>query len=349
MARKAKSASTTIAPKVILRCLCCGKEYDSEIFYGSNSIQFKSLGKLPYCQDCLGEIYEGYKKEFMNNGYQNPEKKAVQRFCMAFDLYYTDKMYDSAVRTYKEKCDKSKKELNFIAFIFQQLKLVQYKDRNYTNVIHNQYSEYKDSVNLSMLNFGKEDDDSLEKRNVIIKKASKFFGAGFEDDDYLFLQEQYEDWTTRHECQTKSQEEMFKQICFTQLSIWKAERARLDTKDLQATFLKQLEAAKLQPKQNKGDTISEAQTFGTLIDKWENTRPIPEPEDDLKDVDKIGLLLDVFFRGHLAKFMGLKNGLSNLYEKYMKKYTVERPEYENEEDTENLFDTIFGSQANMED
>ena len=112
---------------------------------------------------------------------------------------------------------------------------------------------------------------------------------------------------------------------------------------MNATFLKQLEAAKLQPKQNKGETTANNQTFGTLIDKWENTRPIPEIDEDLQDVDKIGLYLDVFFKGHLAKMMGLKNGLSNLYTKFMKKYTVEKPEYDNDEDSEVIFDAIFGS------
>ena len=139
---------------------------------------------------------------------------------------------------------------------------------------------------------------------------------------------------------------MFKQICFTQLELQRAMRAKLDTKDLNATLLKQLEAAKLQPKQNKGDTTSETQTFGTLIDKWENTRPIPEIDEDLKDVDKIGLYLDVFFKGHLAKMMGMKNGLSRLYEKYMAKYTVKKPEYNDDEDGEALFDAIFGKSIN---
>ena len=45
--------------------------------------------------------------------------------------------------------------------------------------------------------------------------------------------------------------------------------------------------------------------FGTLIDKWENTRPIPEIDEELKDVDNIGVYLDVFFKGHLAKMMGM--------------------------------------------
>ena len=100
----------------------------------------------------------------------------------------------------------------------------------------------------------------------------------------------------------------------------------------------------IKPKQNNMDTLSEAQTFGTLIAKWENERPLPEIDPELQDVDKIGTYIDVFFRGHLAKMMGLKNGLSNLYNKYMKRYTVNKPEYEGEEDNEVLFDAIFGNQ-----
>ena len=41
--------------------------------------------------------------------------------------------------------------------------------------------------------------------------------------------------------------------------------------------------------------------------------------------------------------MGLKNGLSNSYTKFMKNYTVEKPEYDNDENSEALFDAIFGS------
>ena len=137
-------------------------------------------------------------------------------------------------------------------------------------------------------------------------------------------------------------------MCFKQLEILKATRKGEDTKDLDATFQKLLETAKLQPKQNSGDTTADNQTFGTLIDKWENTRPLPEIDEELKDVDKIGWYIDTFFRGHLAKMMGLKNGLSNLYLKFMKKYTVEKPEYDGDENSEALFDAIFGGDLNNE-
>ena len=47
--------------------------------------------------------------------------------------------------------------------------------------------------------------------------------------------------------------------------------------------------------------------------------------------------------------MGLKNGLSNLYTKFMKQYTVEKPEYSDEENSEILFDAIFGNQSSDSD
>ena len=107
--------------------------------------------------------------------------------------------------------------------------------------------------------------------------------------------------------------------------ILKATRRGEDTKNLDDTFQKLLDTAKLQPKQNAGDAMSDAQTFGTLIDKWENTRPIPEVEEELKDVDKIVLLIHVFFTGHMAKVLNLGSSLSNLYDKFIKKYTEAYP------------------------
>ena len=95
--------------------------------------------------------------------------------------------------------------------------------------------------------------------------------------------------------------------------------------------------------------MSDAQTLGTLIQKWENEKPLPDIDPELQDVDRIGLYIDVFFKGHLAKMMGLKNGLSNLYNKFMKKYTVEKPEYKDDENNEALFDAIFGNDEKIED
>ena len=327
-----------IATPATLHCLCCNEVNDSNKFYDSDSELHGAIGKIPYCGECLDKFYQNYLKKYETLGYQNPERKAIERICMTLDIYYSDKIFDSAI-----KVSKTRTEATLIALYLKQVKLYQYRNKNYDTTIKEKFTAIKN--NDSEMSIYTEQDI---QQNENIKNAIKFFGSGFSDEDYLFLQEQYADWTTRHECETKAQEEVFKRICFTQLELLKATRAKDDTKDLNATFQKLLDTAKLQPKQNSGDTTANTQTFGTLIDKWENTRPIPEIDEDLRDVDKIGLYLDIFFKGHLAKMMGLKNGLSNLYSKFMKKYTVEKPEYDDNEDGEVLFDAIFGN-SNMDD
>ena len=325
-----------IATHTTLHCLCCNKE-DSNEFYNSDSEFHASIGKIPYCREYIDKFYQHYLKKYETLEYSNPERKAIERLCMCFDIYYNDNIFDAAVKESKVKTDAT-----IFALYLKQAKLYQYRNKNYDNTIHNKFKEMKDNDSVMSV-YTKQD----EKQSEDIKAATKLFGSGFTNDDYLFLYDQYVDWTTRHECETKSQEEMFKQICFTQLALLKATRAKQDTKDLNATLLKQLEAAKLQPRQNKGETMAETQTFGTLIDKWENTRPIPEIDEDLQDVDKIGKYINIFFKGHLSKMMGIKNAFCKAYDEFMKKYSVQKPEYESEDyDSEALFDAIFGGDLN---
>ena len=89
--------------------------------------------------------------------------------------------------------------------------------------------------------------------------------------------------------------------------------------------------------------MSNAQTLGTLIQKYEETRPLPEIDPELQDVDKIGLYIDAFYRGHACKMLGLKNRFSNIYERIMSKYTVKPPEYDEEDESETIFEKVFGT------
>lgn len=319
------------------KCICfyCGKEYVETNYYKSSSEFYNNIGKVPFCKQCIEKFYKYYYEKYTNEGCLTPEKKAVKRLCAAFDIYYKEDAYNAAIDSAK------KREMNItpMGAYMKMIQLSQYKGKSYDATISD---EEKENFIVSVQN------NASYSQNVD-EDTMNFFGAGFKDEDYRFLKREYEDWVARHECKTKAQEEVFKRLCFKQLEILKATQKGEDTKDLDATFQKLLETAKLQPKQNSGDTTADNQTFGTLIDKWENTRPLPEIDDELKDVDRIGWYVDIFFRGHLSKMMGLKNGLSNLYNKFMKKYTVEKPEYSDEENSEVLFDAIFGNQSSDDD
>lgn len=318
--------------KIKYVCYKCGASSVMDRFANMvKSELYESMNyRLPICKHCLDERYQMY----LNVVCDGNEEEAVKIICSMYDIYFNPEIFigaknftgDSIITNYL-------KAMNTPKFIKHRGKT--YVDTLIENRVIKEQIEFENN--------------EIQVESAVDDSTRRFFGKGFTDEDYQFLQEQYDDWTTRHECKTKAQEEIFKRICFKQLEILKATKVGNDTKDLDNTFQSLLDTAKLKPKQNTADTMSDAQTFGTLIDKYENTRPLPEIDEDLKDVDKIGLYLDVFFKGHLAKMMGLKNGLSNLYSKFIKKYTVEKPEYKNDEDSEALFDAIFGNSTNMED
>ena len=324
-------AKTTKA-KII--CFHCGRQYVDTNFYSSNSKFFSSIGKIPHCKQCIESFYQQYFENYTNEGCLTPEKKAVQRLCMIFDIYYRDDVFISAMNKIKT----SGMNISPMSQYMKQIQLQQYKNKSYENTIYEAEQE----------NFAMASISDLSDETTVDQKIIDFFGAGFIDEDYKFLQREYEDWTARHECNTKAQEEVFKRICFKQLEILKATRRGEDTKHLDATFRDLLDTAKLQPKQNAGDAMSDAQTFGTLIDKWENTRPLPEIDEELKDVDRIGYYIDTFFKGHICKMLNIKNAFSNLYSSMMRMFTVKKPEYNLDEenyDSELNFDTIFGDQS----
>lgn len=316
-------------------CFYCCNEYVETNFYKSFGNFFDNIGKIPYCKQCIEKFYQYYFDKYTNEGCLTPEENAVKRVCMAMDIYYTKANFDSAIKKIKQ----DNINISPMGQYMKTISLTQYRNKSYDNTVSD---DEKEKLAISLMDMSNVSDRKIDEKTI------KFFGAGFTDEDYEFLKEEYDDWVARHECKTKAQEEVFKRICFKQLEILKATRRGEDTKNLDATFQNYLDTAKLQPKQNSGDTTADNQTFGTLIDKWENERPLPEIDEELKDVDKIGYYVDTFFRGHTCRMLNVKNALSNLYSSMMKKFTVSKPEYnldEDDYDSELNFDTIFGDQS----
>lgn len=308
-------------------CIRCGDEIASLTdFAYSHSELFAGWDyRMPICRKCLDELYEHYLDAYTEI-YDNPEAMALRRICQQFDIYYNENILSTAI-------SKTDSKTSLIMAYIKIMNLRQHSGKTYDKTLDEERN--KETIIESV--------EDLSDEVTVSPQIIKFWGTGFSNEAYEFLQEQYDDWTTRHECNTKAAEEVFKNICFKQYDLLKARRADLDTKDLDKSFQDYLATAKLQPKQNAAETLSAAQTMGTLLDKWENTRPLPEIDEELRDVDKIGLYIDVFFKGHLAKMMGLKNAVSNLYQKFISKFTVNKPEYNGEEDSEIIFDAIFGN------
>ena len=159
----------------------------------------------------------------------------------------------------------------------------------------------------------------------------------------MFLENEYQEWIQRYECQTKAQEEVFENLALIKLLRKRALVAGKPIKDLDAQYQAWLDTGNLKPKQNNMDAFSDAQTLGTLLQRCEETRPLPNIDPDLQDVDKIGRYIDVFYKGHMSKVLDIDNNFSHLYEQEIRKYTVDQPQYDEDADSETLFAKIFGA------
>jgi len=305
-------------------CGKCNSFLSRDTFYSSNDY---ASGKFPVCKKCLMLSATDYDKK-TNTYTDNKEKtKETLRF---LDLPFIESTYNSALSSIQAEVNEKNRSTAWQQYITMVQSLPNWKGMKWKD------SDFEVGIST--------DEDEIKLNQKTIKAAKKRFGSGiYNDEQYMFLENEYQDWTHRYSCENKSEEILFQRICCKELEINEAQRTGKDTKELDKTLQDLLGSANLKPNQNRKNTLSDAQTFGQLIAKWEDEKPIPECEEEFKDIDKIGLYLDVFYKGHMAKMLNLKNPLSHIYEKFMKKYTVEKPEYDTEENSEALFDVIFGS------
>lgn len=311
-------------------CTCCGKKYTKQKgnFPFSNSPLFAGNdGYTTICKSCVDKYFYNLVDFYSGN-----EEKAVDRICQIFDYYYADDILAA--------CRKISSDRSRIGAYPSKAQLPQYKSRGttYLDTIRDRAStDINDAEDL--LNAK----DELAELKVK-KKTINMFGLGYTTEQYRFLQSEFEDWISRCECNTKAQEQLFVQLCIAQLNVQIAQQNGGKVKEAMDAFQSLLGSANLKPVQRNDNALADTQTFGTLIKKFEDEKPIPEPDPEWKDVDGIVKYITVYFLGHLCKMIGIKNNYARMYDEEMSKYRVEKPQYEG--DDEALFDAVFGSVVN---
>lgn len=336
---KLRSAYLDIAKRYVYvtenKILFCGKcnnwkEFDK--FYLDK--RFAS-GRFPVCKHCIQLMAEQRNDDRKPI---NETKESLQKVLRFLDKPYIDRLYG---RVYKKAVenkvseDESSKISIFPNYMTIINSLPQYADKDWSD------SDFGDTTSID-----EEEQYDIRIVKSTVTEAKKRFGAGYTDEELMFLESEYRDWTARYECNTKAQEKVFKNLAMVELQKDRAIKKNQPTKDLDKTYQDWLDAGNLKPKQNSMDAFSDAQTMGTLIQKYEEERPLPDIDPALEDVDKIGLYIDVFFKGHLCKVLGIKNRFATLYENFMKRFTVSPPEFDEDEDSEAIFDKIFGGNEN---
>lgn len=284
-------------------------------------------GLACYCKRCIQAMACDYNKA--EDRYVDNKEKAIETLRF-LNKPFINTLYEKCVRDIQENLAEKNRSTAWGHYYTQIASLPQYNRKTF------EHSEFPmdDDANP---------DFELKENKKTIKAAKKRFGDFYTNQELMFLENEYQDWVSRYECNTKAQETIFERLACKKLEINKATKVGDNTKDLDKTYQDLLSTANITPRQSIVDPVANAQTLGTLIQRWEETDPIPEVDPDLEDIDHLGLIVDALFRGHTAKAVGLKNRFTSIYEKFMKRYTVSKPEYEEDEDSEAIFEKIFGT------
>lgn len=312
------------------KCCACGMATDAGWQYprGYSALYAANEYRLPICNECINALYnveaEKYKTYY----------DVYRRICMMFDLYYSDKVADLAIKDSNPE--------NRMTKYCAKASLKGYANKTYADTIKEEgkilrpfeNNEVEPIVELS------DPDNDIE----ISQEVKDFWGFGMQNKQYHFLDVKYKSWLQKVDASNDpAYESILQNVCRLELQIQEAMADGGDISKLSREYNSLLGSLKLQPKQNDVKEMTDSMCFGNLIKEWEDNEPIPEPEEQFKDVDGIGHYISVWFLGHLCKMMGVKGSYDKVFDEYREevaKYTVEKPEYD-EEDEGGKFKGLF--------
>lgn len=306
-------------------CPKCGKWKSVKSFYGSN----ETVDGVEHfaCKECILDLCTDVSKDGIRT---DNRQKTIDTF-RRLNWYFNERDYRAQMESLNEGTGEKIRST-----AVQQLIVMIRSLPNWRGL------SYADS------DFGIDDTDNNSEENTKIvqktlKNAKKRFGSSYSNEDLMFLENEYQDWITRYECNTKAQETIFERLAFKKWEINKATKAGQSTKDLDKTYTELLSSINILPRQNSGNGLMDSLSFGQMIEQWEEHDPVFDPDPEFADCDGIGKYLRVWFKGHLARALGLDNGYSREYDEYIKQYTVTKPEYSEDGKSEDIYQTLFGS------
>jgi hypothetical protein len=165
-----------------------------------------------------------------------------------------------------------------------------------------------------------------------------FWGPGYTKEQYHELEERRKYWMSKYPEGTIldiGEEALLRQICSLEIDINRDRASGKSVGNNMSTLNTLIGSMNLKPTQRKeaeAEAEADMTPLGVLLKKWEDKEPVPEPDDDFKDVDGIIKYISTWFFGHLCEMLHRDGPYKDAYNEELAKYTVERPEYGDEDE-----------------
>lgn len=314
-------------------CPKCGTAYSRRkgYFPVSYAESHKGIGHVPICKDCIDKMYSSYLSQC------NDSKSAVRQVCRKLDLYWNDSVFENVMK----KSSTSTVMTQYIA----KLNGVSFAGKSYDNTLLEDGTMWSFVAN----NINTQDTATSAEAYEVTDEVVAFWGSGYTPDMYKELEQRRAQWMAGFPKDVEldiGTEALIRQICNLEIDIIRDRIAGKPVDKSVNALNTLLGSASLKPTQRKDDIDSSiANTpLGVWLYRFENVEPLPEIDDDLKDVNALKKYIFTWM-GHLCKMLGKKNGYTRLYEEEVNRLRVERPEYDNEDDESLLVDVYSESDS----
>ena len=330
-------------------CRKCGTAFSrlKGYFPVSYSYLYKGTGYLPYCRDCIDNMFADYYAVC------HDYKAATRQMCRKLDLYWNESLFDQV--------EKQSSTRSIMTCYITKINGLKQAGKSYDDTLKEEGTLWVWPDRFGMQATGvtipepiaAQESTEEEDQPDISDDVIAFWGPGYTPKMYHELQERYDFFVSGLpdgvdlDVGTKA---LIRQIAAAEIDINKDRAAGRSVDKKQTALNTLLNNTLLKPaqKNDESDAANDNTPFGVWIRKWENQRPIPEPDPELQDVDGIVRYIEVWFKGHLAKMLNIKNAYSRMYEEEIAKRSVDRPEYE-DEDEESVFNDLFSYEEGGDD
>jgi len=298
-------------------------------FYEATNPMLDKNGFMSICRECCNQIYEDYFS------IHNILEVALQLTCQDLDIRFSAEALKQTQSHIESLLTKGKKADRVLGYYKSKLSSTnksnekmdtfRYKDSDFNYI--------KDNMETTSINMNTDmsKNQELYDYDGIPEETVKYWGKNRENWEYDFLVEEIFKIKSSFECPDYGMEMIMKDISFINLDIEKIRQEGKDTKGeinkLIETRSKLMNDANMKPVQATGAEANDQVTFGTLIKKWENEKPVHETLDD-----EMKKYIDVYMVGHLAKMMNLNNETVDKYEDSLKEYTIDFDSIQNEDE-----------------
>ena len=351
---RAKGSNYTNAPaparrsQTVYRCTRCGREHTRQkgLFPSSQSPLFReNNGYLPICTICVDELFDKYKAKLPS------EEIAMRRMCMMFDIYWSPTLFETVKRN-------EDSGLSLIRTYISKMNLGKYNGKTFDDTLDEErFAEATELVSQPISAPQSVEDQpakTKKKQDALPAEAPApsadtilFWGTGFTPEIYQELNLRYQNWTRNlPKPLDMGVEALYKQLCLSQVNVNLNMMSGKSIDGSQKIINDILVKLHISPDQQVDEdeaSLIENTPMGVWIRRWEDKRPLPEEDEDMKDHHNVIRYIHTWFFGHIGKMLGIKSPYTKMYEDEINRFRVERPDLADVDD-DDIINEEFGAE-----